>query len=109
MRKPQKCLNTDLVASNLVEYADLPVEFCEKIEAILGDRFVLTKESRELHSHDFSYHTPNLPEAVLFVATADEVAACVKLCNEYKVPVVPFGSGTSLEGHIIPESRGGAI
>jgi len=86
------------------EVASLPIEFYKKIKEILGDRIVITKTVLEDHSKDFSYHAPVLPSAVLYVETIEEVSEILKLCNEYKVSLVTFGSGTSLEGHIIPFS-----
>jgi D-lactate dehydrogenase (cytochrome) len=50
-----------------------------------------------------------LPDAVVFAHTTEEVAAAVALCNQYKVPVIPYGTGTSLEGHILALSGGLSI
>lgn len=60
----------------------------------------------DLHSKDESYHTPSSPDLVVFPKTTEEVSRIVKLANQYRVPVVPFGVGTSLEGHIIPYDHG---
>jgi len=74
------------------------------MQLLLGDRFALRHSDRALHSKDFSYHTPALPAAVIYADTPEEVAAAVQLCSKYNIPIIPYGSGTSLEGHIIPES-----
>lgn len=58
------------------------------------------------HSRDFSYHDPKLPDAVIYVDSIEDVQKAVTLCNKYKIPIVTFGSGTSLEGHIIPHKQG---
>jgi D-lactate dehydrogenase (cytochrome) len=50
-----------------------------------------------------------LPDAVVFAHTTEEVAAAVALCNQHKVPVIPYGTGTSLEGHILALSGGLSI
>ncbi|MDE3024873.1 MAG: FAD-binding protein [Acidobacteriota bacterium] len=60
----------------------------------------------EQHGADLSYHAPHLPDAVVYPVSTDEVRAIVAYANESRVPVVPFGAGTSLEGHVIP-LRGG--
>jgi D-lactate dehydrogenase (cytochrome) len=84
----------------------LPLLFCLELEKILGDRVMVTTVVLEEHSHDFSYHEHHLPEAVLYVETPEEVAEVTQLCNAFRVPIIAVGSGTSLEGHIIPEGHG---
>ncbi|SER89750.1 FAD-binding oxidoreductase [Psychrobacillus sp. OK032] len=61
---------------------------------------------RELHSKDESYHEVSLPDIVVFPKTADEVSQVMKVANNLKVAVVPFGRGSSLEGHVIPYDNG---
>src|SRR5690606_26807092 len=46
------------------------------------------------------------PEAVIFPRDTDEVVDAVRICNQYKVPVIPFGIGSSLEGHVLPIEGG---
>jgi D-lactate dehydrogenase (cytochrome) len=58
------------------------------------------------HAADLSYHPPHRPDAVVFPESTDEVAAVLAWANEARVPVVPFGTGTSLEGHVIPLAGG---
>ena len=58
------------------------------------------------HAADLSYHAPQRPDIVVFPETPQEVATVLAFANEARVPVVPFGAGTSLEGHVIP-LRGG--
>jgi D-lactate dehydrogenase (cytochrome) len=55
---------------------------------------------REHHGHGESYHPPAPPEVVCFPATTAEVAEIVRISARYRVPVLPFGAGTSLEGHV---------
>ena len=55
---------------------------------------------REHHSHGESWHAPGLPDAVVFPTSTEEVAAIVKLCAEQRKPMVAFGMGSSLEGHV---------
>lgn len=73
---------------------------------LLGDRLSTGQSVREIHGRDEAYSTPALPDAVAFPESTDEVSAIMKICSAHKVPVVPFGIGTSLEGHVIP-IRGG--
>src|ERR1044071_3545470 len=59
-----------------------------------------------LHGEDLTSHEPHLPDAVVFAHTAEEVSSVLAFANEHRIPVTPFGTGTSLEGHVIP-GRGG--
>jgi D-lactate dehydrogenase (cytochrome) len=70
------------------------------LTALLGDRLSTARSVREQHGKDESYHTPHAPDAVAFVQSTDEVAAVVRLCAAHGVPVIPYGTGTSLEGHV---------
>ena len=72
----------------------------------LGERMSTNASVREQHSRGEDSSTPTLPDAVAFVATAEEVSRLLALCHAHGVPVVPFGAGTSLEGHVNPV-RGG--
>jgi len=69
------------------------------LQAIFGDRVSTAQAVREHHGRDVTLHEA-LPDAVVFATTTEEVQAAVKICLEHAVPMVPFGTGTSLEGHI---------
>lgn len=87
----------------------LPDAFLTSLRELFGDRFSTSQAMREHHGRDESSYDPMLPDAVVFAHSTEEVAAAVKLCNEYKVPVIPYGTGTSLEGHILALSGGLSI
>ncbi len=72
----------------------------EELKALLGDRLSLSAAVREQHGHDESYHATAAPDAVAFPESTQEVAAIMTLAAKHRVPVVPFGTGTSLEGHV---------
>ena len=72
----------------------------------LAERISTNRSLREQHSRGEDTTTPQLPDAVAFAQTTEEVARVVALCHHHSVPVVPFGAGTSLEGHVTPV-RGG--
>ena len=61
---------------------------------------------RATHGEDLTYHPARAPEAVVYPESAEEVAAVLAYANERGIPVVPFGAGTSLEGHVIPVAGG---
>ncbi len=72
----------------------------------LGERITTNAALREQHSHGEDSHPRVQPDAVAFLETGEEVARLLGLCHQHAVPVVPFGAGTSLEGHVTPV-RGG--
>ncbi len=87
----------------------LPDAFLASLRALFGDRFSTSQAMREHHGRDESSYDPMLPDAVVFAHSTEEVAAAVSLCNQYKVPLIPYGTGTSLEGHILALSGGLSI
>lgn len=83
------------------------MSYIEELVGLLGSERVTTNPTvLEHHSHDESYHAPRLPEVVVFPQNAEEVSQIMKLANEKKIAVTPFGLGTSLEGHVIPYNGG---
>ncbi|MEZ5316788.1 MAG: FAD-linked oxidase C-terminal domain-containing protein [Vicinamibacterales bacterium] len=72
----------------------------DALKALLGPRASDAAIVREHHSHGESYHAPAPPDVVCFPASTDEVAAILRISREHGVPVVPFGAGSSLEGHV---------
>jgi D-lactate dehydrogenase (cytochrome) len=70
------------------------------LAARFGDRFSLGQALREQHANTLTWLKREPPDAVLFAETEAEVAEVVKLCADARVPVIPFGTGTSLEGHV---------
>ncbi len=83
------------------------VNIVTALKEVLSDQQVSENQTvRELHGKDESYHKESLPDLVVFPKTAEEVSEIVKLANKYKVPIVPFGLGSSLEGHVIPYENG---
>jgi D-lactate dehydrogenase (cytochrome) len=65
-----------------------------------GERAVTSRAVRDQHSHGEGLADSALPDVVVFPHTNEEVAAIVRLCHAARVPVIPFGVGTSLEGHV---------
>lgn len=79
----------------------LPSEFVETLEAAFGKRFSTTEAVRAHHGHDESHFPDALPDAVVWPHSTEEVVTVVKACREHRVPIIPFGVGSSLEGHIL--------
>src|SRR3954469_1760069 len=79
----------------------------DELTAALGaDRVQTGDDIRRLHGTDSSFHPPALPDAVVFPETAEECLDIVRTCIRHETPMVPFGAGSSLEGHVMA-LRGG--
>jgi D-lactate dehydrogenase (cytochrome) len=72
----------------------------EILKEAFGERFQTGQSFRAQHAHTTSYIPPQLPDGVLFAQSSEDVKAAVKVCAEHKVPIIPFGSGSSLEGQL---------
>ena len=70
-----------------------------ELRDLLGER-LSAAAVREHHGKDESYHPVDPPDAVAFVQSTEEVAAVVSACAHHDTPVIPFGTGTSLEGGV---------
>ncbi|WP_169568047.1 FAD-binding oxidoreductase [Sneathiella limimaris] len=72
----------------------------KELTALLGERCSTSQAVRDQHGKDESWHELCAPDLVCFAKSTEEVSEIVKICAKHKIPVVPFGAGTSLEGHI---------
>lgn len=84
----------------------LPDAFISNLQERFGKRFSLAESVREHHGRDESPFLPVPPDAVVFVESSEEVAEVVRQCAQHKVPVIPFGVGSSLEGHLLAVQGG---
>lgn len=74
-----------------------------------GTKLSVSAADREQHGQDESSHAVRLPDAVLYPTTTQEVADAVQICARNRMPIIPFGAGTSLEGHITAPHGGVSI
>ncbi|MDH3452000.1 MAG: FAD-binding protein, partial [Gammaproteobacteria bacterium] len=81
----------------------------ERLGALLGDRLSTSAAVCERHGEDESYHKGAPPQAVVFPQSTEEVAEIVSICAAAKVPMIPYGTGTSLEGHVAALAGGVCI
>jgi D-lactate dehydrogenase (cytochrome) len=72
----------------------------DAIRALIGERLTTAIAVREQHGKDQTYHPGAPPDAVAFARSTEEVSAIVKVCAAHRVPVIAYGTGTSLEGHV---------
>ncbi|MFG1432995.1 FAD-linked oxidase C-terminal domain-containing protein [Xanthobacter sp. V2C-8] len=69
-----------------------------ELEALFGSQVTRSESARRLHGDDLSYLPAMLPDAVFFARSTAEVSRALALCNAHGTPVIPFGTGTSIEG-----------
>ena len=72
----------------------------DEIRALLGERLSTAMPVREQHGKDQTYHPGAPPDAVAFPHSTEEVSAIVEVCAAHRLPVIAYGTGTSLEGHV---------
>lgn len=77
-------------------------------EVVAPDQLSTGISNLSLHAKDESFHTPHLPDVVIWPRSTEDVSRVLKICNEKGVPVTPWGAGTSLEGNPIPV-KGGVV
>ena len=87
----------------------VPAEMLAALKAQFGDRCSTALAVREQHGRDESPIDAPPPEAVVYCESTEDVAAVVKLADQYAVPVIPFGVGSSLEGHLLAVQGGVSI
>ena len=78
----------------------------KELKSIFNGRFSMSESTRANYARGEDTYDPILSQAVVFPETNDEVSKILKLCNEHKIPVVPFGTGTSLEGNVVGNENG---
>ena len=78
----------------------------QELTSLLKDRFSLSQSTRANYARGEDTYDPILSQAVVFPETNEEVSEILKICNDHKVPVVPFGTGTSLEGNVVGNDKG---
>ena len=88
---------------------ELPATALAELKALLGERVSTSAAVREHHGKDESYFPYAPPDAVVFVESTGEVRDVVDICRRSGVPMIPFGVGTSLEGHILAVQGGVSI
>src|SRR5918998_1868707 len=78
-------------------------------EALGADRVQTGDDIRRLHGTDSSFHEPAPPDAVVFPESVDDCVTIVRTCARHETPMIPFGAGSSLEGHIMALKGGVSI
>lgn len=94
---------------SLMNTSSLPPSLSASLASRFAERFSTSAAVRDHHGKDESSLAPQPPDAVVFAQSTEEVAAAVALCHAHRVPVIPFGAGTSLEGQLLAVSGGVCI
>src|SRR5262245_38269698 len=79
---------------------DARMSLVVELKDVLGDRCTTNATQIEQHSHSESWHTPAAPDVVVFPQSTEEVSAVVRAAAKAGAAIVPFGAGSSLEGHV---------
>lgn len=87
----------------------LPDSLASALRTHFGERFSTARAVCEHHGRDESPFPVTPPDAVVYAESTDDVAAAVALCRAHKVPVIPYGAGSSLEGHLLAVQGGVSI
>ena len=83
------------------DYDKESIKLCvKKIQEEFGQQFSSSKSILEQHTHTMTIHESELPNGVVFAESKEDVQKVVKICNELKCPIIPFGVGSSFEGHL---------
>jgi D-lactate dehydrogenase (cytochrome) len=88
---------------------ELDASLLEALRALLGERVTTAPGVRDHHGRDESYYPYAAPDAVAFPHSTEEVRDIVDICRRHRTPMIPYGVGTSLEGHVLANSGGVCI
>ena len=96
--KPENLYSKPMITSRV----DLDNRQLAELRALVDGRLSTSESVLEQHGHDESATVPSRPSAVVMVNNVEEVSKVLAYCNKELIPVVAFGAGTSLEGHVVP-------
>ena len=83
------------------DYDKESIKLCvKKIQGEFGQQFSSSKSILKQHTHTMTIHESELPNGVVFAESKEDVQKVVRICNEFKCPIIPFGVGSSFEGHL---------
>jgi D-lactate dehydrogenase (cytochrome) len=102
-------MNASVDIAHMIQPRTVPAAMIEALKTRFGARCSTAQAVRDQHGRDESPFEVPPPDAVVFAESADEVAAVVALADRYAVPVIAFGTGSSLEGHLLAVQGGISI
>ncbi len=87
----------------------LPAALAATLRSLLGERFATGTSVLAQHGRDESTFPPMPPDAVAFAGSTDEVVAIARVCHAHDVPMIPYGVGSSVEGHVLAPLGGVSV
>ena len=102
-------MNAPIDIARMIQPRAVPAEMIAALKAHFGERCSTALVVREQHGRDESPFEVPPPDAVVFAESTEDVAAAVVLADRYAVPVIAFGTGSSLEGHLLAVQGGISI
>ncbi len=102
-------MNAPVDIARMLQPRPVPAAMIDALKAHFGDRCSTARAVREQHGRDESPFEVPPPEAVVFAESTADVAAAVALAAQYEVPVIAYGTGSSLEGHLLAVQGGISI
>lgn len=89
-----------------MHHAIAPDRLFSALHERFGTRFSRGQSTCLQHGRDESIHPPEPPDGVVFAQSTEEVATVVRICREHNVPIIPYGAGSSVEGHLLAVQGG---
>ena len=102
-------MNAPVDIAKMLHPRPVPTAMVDALKALFGARCSTAQAVREQHGRDESPFEVPPPEAVVFAESTADVAAAVALASQYAVPVIAYGTGSSLEGHLLAVQGGISI
>ncbi len=106
---PGDTVNHPAEAARTAFRRPFPAALLDALRSRFAERVSTAQAVREHHGRDESPFDPQLPDAVVFARSTDDVQAIVRLCAEHDTPIIPYGNGSSLEGHLLAVQGGVSI
>ena len=86
------------------------IENClQDLKVALGEKVTTDAEILLEHGKDSAHHAPQAPDVVVHAASTEEVQQAVRICGQHGVPIIPFGTGTAVEGGVVATQGGVCI
>ena len=82
-------------------YAPVTDQLIDELRGVVGERLSTAAAVREHHGNGEDYFDAVPPDVVVFAHSTEEVSAIVKICADHGTPIIAYGTGTSLEGHVL--------